>query len=100
MGRDAALVYAVGIPSPLKTPKLSLRELEALASTLLAVLLAFLGSRVASQKTSALESLAQFGVEFAKRSSDPVTNGTRLPSGTPTLDIDENVELTEGIGQL
>lgn len=79
---------------------LALGELEALASALLSVLLALLGARVAGQKASLLELLAQFAVELTERPGDPVTHRASLSGTSTARDIDQHVEPGERIGQL
>lgn len=82
------------------TNDLSFRELESLASALLAILLAFFDSRVARDKTGLLQASAKFGIEFYKRPRDAVTNCARLSCKTASIDIDQNVEFADRIGQV
>src|SRR6185369_13567057 len=53
-------------------------ELEALARSCHAVLLAFLGSRVAREQAVVLEALAELGVVFDERACDAEPHGTSL----------------------
>src|SRR6266496_4466624 len=61
-----------------KQPPLAFTELEALARSRHAVLLAFLGARVARQQSVGLERLAQLGVVLDERAGDAEPHGARL----------------------
>src|SRR5215467_9002556 len=57
---------------------LAFAELEALACPRHAVLLAFLGARIARQEAFGLEGLAQVGVVLHERARDAESHGARL----------------------
>ena len=55
---------------PSRPKNLSLRELEALARTLLSVLLALFAAGVAGKEAFHLQLLAQFNIEFQQRAGN------------------------------
>ena len=74
---------------------LAFRELEALACSLLSVLLSFLHSWVTCQESERLQSRSESGVHFNQRSADAVSDCTRLSHNSAAVDIDDNVILGE-----
>src|SRR5687768_12158581 len=78
---------------------LSFRELEPLSCALLSVLLTFFLTRVTRDQAGLLQGRAKVGVEFHQRTRDPVTNGSRLARRTTAINIHENVELADRVGQ-
>src|ERR1700726_1550641 len=73
--------------------KLTLRELEALACALLPVLLAFLHTGVARQKSVLAQCRAQFGVEAADRAGESHAPRSRLPANAAALGRGHNINL-------
>src|SRR5580700_3063595 len=71
---------------------LPLRELEASASALLAVLLAFLAARIARDHAAGLESLSQFDVELHQRACNTELHCIGLAVHAATLDRGQDVE--------
>ena len=69
------------------------RELEPLARALLAVLLPFLGARIASQEPALSKTRAKFGIENDQRPGDAQFGCTRLAVHAAAPGIDEDVEL-------
>ena len=74
---------------------LAFRELEALACSLLSVLLSFLHSWVTCQEPERLQSRSESGVHFNQRSADAVSDCARLSHNSAAVDIDDNVILGE-----
>ena len=74
---------------------LTLGELEALASTGLAGLLAFLHARISGQKAKWLDDLAVFRVHLGERSADGVADGDGLGMDTTALNHDSEIELVD-----
>src|SRR5438094_3316704 len=68
-------------------------ELEALARSRHAVLLAFLRARVAREEPLGLERLAQIGVVLHERARDAESHGARLSRDAATIDGGQNIEL-------
>ncbi len=79
---------------------LSLRELEALASALLTVFLAFLGARISADETGFLEFAAQIAVKLYKSTSNAVTYCSCLTGNSAASHVDVDVELTQSISEL
>ncbi len=77
---------------------LSLGELEACASALLAVLLALLTTRVAGNEAFCLERLAELGVEFHEGACDAELDGVGLAHDAATLDGGDDVEGLADVG--
>src|SRR5215831_3856726 len=75
---------------------LTLRELEPLASALLAVLLALMLARVTGEEPKLLQLPAQFRVKLEQRTGDAELCGSRLPRRAATHSGDENIELVGG----
>src|ERR1700722_4311287 len=71
---------------------LSLAELEACASTLLAVFLALLTTRVAGNEAFCLERLAELGVEFHEGACDAELDGIGLAHNSTAFDGGDDVE--------
>src|SRR5277367_4436386 len=71
---------------------LSLGELEACTSTLLAVLLALLTTRIAGNEAFCLERLAELGVEYHEGAGDAELDGVCLAHDSTTLDSGDDVE--------
>src|SRR4026209_532818 len=70
---------------------LPLRELEALSSSRLPVLLPVFHSRVARQKSSLLQHRPQIGAVLKKCTSNAVLDRSGLPTHAPAADVDQNV---------
>lgn len=79
---------------------LSLRELEALASALLTVLLAFFGAWVSADETSFLELAAQIAVELYESAGNAVTYCPCLTGNAAASHVDVDVELTHSVSEL
>jgi hypothetical protein len=79
---------------------LSLRELEALARALLAVLLAFLSSRVASNQACFLESHAEIRIHHHKRARNPVPNSACLSGDATAVNAHYHVNFIDRVRQL
>src|SRR5208282_6875570 len=77
---------------------LPLRELEALACALLAVLFAFFGARVTSYHALALKLLAQFGIEFHERAGDAEAYRVGLSRDATATHIREYVKRGRALG--
>src|SRR5262249_1660755 len=71
----------------------TLRELEALARTRLAVLLALFHARIAREEALGLEGGTQVGVGLDEGARDPVADGAGLAGRAAAGDIDPRVEL-------
>src|SRR6188472_3441603 len=84
----------------MESGKLSLRKLEAFAGALLAVLLAFLDARVARNQARAFERRSQIGVRLEQRARDAVANSACLSRRAAAGDVDYQVKLAGGFGQL
>jgi len=69
------------------------RELEPLARALLAVLLPFLGARIASQEPALPKPRAKFGIEDDQRPGDAQLGRTRLPVHTAPPGVDQDIKL-------
>src|SRR5579862_9691465 len=80
-------------------PSLTLTELEALARSRHAVLLAFLRPRVARQQPLGLERLAQLRVVFDQRARNPEPHRARLARHAAACHGREHVEFIGGFGQ-
>src|SRR5205085_8523595 len=72
--------------------KLSLRELEALSCSLLAVLLALFAARIAREHAFALELFAQLGVEHNERAGNAQLHRAGLSVDAAARDAGHNVE--------
>src|SRR3954468_7626066 len=89
------------LPAPSAKPEaggwkhsvLTLAELEPLARSLLAVLLALFDPRVARQESSLLEPLPQFDVVLDQRPRDPESQRACLPGNAAAFDRGEHIEL-------
>ena len=92
-------VFQIRIPDP-NSEILPFRELETFSRALLAVLLAFLNSGIASDQTGMFQSRSKIGVEFHQRSSDAVTNRASLTGRAAALDVDNQSNLVDRFGQL
>src|SRR5205807_1892864 len=79
---------------------LSLRELEALARTLLSVLLTFFDSRIAGNQSRLLQRRPQISVVFDESARDAMTNGARLSRGAAASDVYKDVELVRRLSQI
>jgi hypothetical protein len=82
------------------TTGLSLGELEASASALLSVFLTFLATRVACDKAGFLQAWAKIWIEFNQGSRNTVTHSASLTRYAAAINIDQDVELIDRIGQL
>ena len=71
----------------------ALRELELLPSTGLTVLLTLNLTRIACEQSAALEHGTILGVCFAESPSDAKAYRTGLPVLSPTLNVDQDVEV-------
>src|ERR1700761_2923569 len=78
--------------------RLSLGELEASASALLAVLLALLTTRVAGNEAFCLERLAELGVELHQCAGDAELDGIGLSHDAATLDGGDDIEGLADVG--
>src|SRR6266850_387480 len=88
------------IPVVAMESSLSFRELEALARTLLSVLLAFFDSRIACYQSGLFQGRPQIGIEFKQRPGNAMADCSCLTSWTTTTNIDHNIKLSGSIGQL
>jgi len=79
---------------------LPFRELEAFARALLAILLAFLNTRIASDQSRLLQCRAKVRVEFEQCAGDSVSNGSGLARRASTFDVNQNVKLGSRFSQL
>src|ERR1044072_8074016 len=79
---------------------LSLRKLEPFPRALLSVLLALLDPWIAGHETSMLQSWTKVGVVFEQRSRDAVSDRSRLARWTTTRNVDNEIKLVRGLGQL
>src|SRR6476646_11595922 len=79
--------------------RLALRELEAGAGALLAVLLALLHAGIAREETSLLETLAQLHVVELERAGDAVADRAGLAAGTAAVDRHHDVEFVVRLGE-
>ena len=82
------------------TKNLALGELEPLTRALLAVFLSFFGARIASDKPSFFQARAKLAIYLDQRASYAVAHSSCLSSYTAALDVNENVELADGIDQM
>src|SRR5688572_29290925 len=78
------------------SPPLPFTELEAFSRSRHAVLLAFLGARVARQQPFVLQSLAQFQVVLDERARDAESHGAGLPRDASARHRRQHVELVAG----
>src|SRR2546430_13521525 len=78
----------------------SLRELEALARTLLSVLLTFLNPRIARDQSGLLQGGSQIAVVFDQCARDAVTNRTRLPGRPAARNINQHVKFVCSLSHL
>src|ERR1700760_3406053 len=79
-------------------PVLALRELEASAGALLAVLLALLAAGITSDHAAGLERLAQFDVELHECTGDAELDSVGLSVDSATLDRGKDVEGLVDVG--
>src|SRR5438270_13544751 len=77
---------------------LTLGELEPLAGALLAVLLPFVLTRVASEEPELLQPSPQFGVELHQCPGDAQPGRARLSGDAATAGENDQVELIRGFG--
>src|SRR5947209_2687538 len=80
-------------PNTGKQPVLSLGELEPFACALLAVLLAFVGTRVPRQEPELFQFTAQLGIEFDERAGDTQARCSGLAIEPPAVGKHQDVEL-------
>src|SRR6202166_1648692 len=73
--------------------RLALGELEALACALLAVLLAFLHARIASQKSILAQRRAQFRIEHRNGACQAHADRSSLPANSTALGSDDHIHL-------
>src|SRR5215472_3430706 len=78
--------------------QLPLAELEALARTLLSVLLAFLAAGVARKHAFALQFRAQLGVELEQSAGDAQAHGTGLSIHASAIDGGDHAKVAAGFG--
>src|SRR5690349_9536050 len=83
----------------LRPKSLTLRELEALARALLAVLLAFLHARIARQESVFPQCRPQFGVEPRDRAGESHANGPCLSASAAAVRRDHHIDLVSKIGE-
>jgi hypothetical protein len=83
-----------------KSAKLSLRELEALARTLLSVLFAFLNTRIARNQSCLLQCRPQVGVVFHQGAGDAVANRAGLARWPTARDINQHIKLAGRLRQV
>src|SRR5450631_3058182 len=79
--------------------RLALRELEACACALLAVLLALLDASVARHQAISLERLAKLQVEEHQRACNSELDRIRLGADTAAADRGHNVKIRRGLGE-
>jgi hypothetical protein len=79
---------------------LTLAELEALSSALLAVFLAFPHARIASEKSIISESMAQIRIQNRKRPRKPHAHRSGLSSNAAAIACGHNVQFIRRIGEL
>ena len=79
---------------------LAFRELEALASALLPVFLAFFDTWIASDQTCLLQRRSQVAVVLHQRSRNAVTNCACLSRRTAALNVDQQIKLAGRFRQL
>jgi hypothetical protein len=79
---------------------LSLRKLEPFPGALLSVLLALFDPWIAGHKTSMFQSWTKIGVEFEQRSGNAVSDRACLARWTTTGNVDDEIKLVRGLGQL
>src|SRR5262249_25197558 len=89
-------VIAIAAKNP---PCLAFAELEALARSRHAVLLALLGACIARQEAFGLERLAQLAVVLDERTRDAEAHGARLTPAAPAVDPRQHIELIGGLGE-
>src|SRR5208282_1531128 len=82
-----------------QTKRLTLGKLEALASALLAVLLAFLHAGIAGQKAVLAKSGTQFRVKEADGAGESHAHRAGLPANSATLSRGDNVHLFGDAGE-
>src|SRR5258707_5934104 len=97
-GRDLGVPILIGTPELVAAGSsppnsLTLRELEALACALLPVLLAFLHTGVARQKSILAKSRTKLGIKAADRAGESHANRSRLPAHAATLGRGHNIDL-------
>src|SRR6266481_5328838 len=95
-GRSGALCSS-GLPEP---QKLTLRELEALARALLSVLLAFLHSRIARQKSIFPQRRPQLRIESRNRPRQSHAHRSRLSAHSAAMRRHHHVYLVGDIREL
>src|SRR6266478_2268 len=94
-GRSGALCSS-GLPEP---QKLTLRELEALARALLSVLLAFLHSRIARQKSVLTQRRPQLRIEPRNGPRQSHAHRARLSAHAAAVSRHHHVHLVGDIGE-
>src|SRR3954449_8242799 len=77
---------------------LALRELEALARTLLSVLLTFLAACIAGEEPFSFQSFAQFNVELEQRAGNAHLHSVGLAVNTTAGDTGGNVDSALALG--
>jgi hypothetical protein len=79
---------------------LSLRELEALASALLPILLTFFDARVTRDQTCLLERRTKVCVVFKQGARNTVANSAGLSRGAAAANVNQDVKLRDRFSQL
>src|SRR5215203_7277062 len=79
--------------------QLTFRELETLARSFLSVFLTFFLARVAGDESGFFQSRTQISIKLQQCTRDSVTNCARLTSRAAAVDIYENVEFADCVGQ-
>src|ERR1700733_11138406 len=89
----------ITVSSGPRTQQLPLRELEALASALLAILLALFAARIAADHTLGLQLLPQFGVELHQGPGNAQLHRVGLAAHSATQHAGNDVEGRHRIGR-
>src|SRR6185437_4884196 len=79
-------------PAHRQKPNLALRELEPLASALLAILLALVFAGVSSQQARFLQRSAELRVKFHQSTRDTKANGARLTGDAASVREHDHIE--------
>src|SRR6185312_3732354 len=98
--RIAAMDFLRSEISNLKISNLPLRELEALASAFLSVLLPLFDSRIARDQSRLLQRWPQVRVVTNQRPSNTMTNRARLACWTTAGDIHQHIEFVRRLSQV
>ena len=83
---------------PVKMTFLTFRELEALSSSRLTVLFAFLHARIASQKTRLLQQRTQFHAELTQRTGKSMLGSAGLASHSASAYRNDHIEFGSIVG--